>query len=142
MGSDVAVDERLADMAADLKGHGLHVTGPSGAKPSSGEPDMVYLRVRDPATGQYAEISLVKHGPDRDDWFLQLSYWTDSGTDPDGQLMADQVRRLLGGPLRAPGSRITAVPGLVPPATPSGQVRIYPADQDHSAREGKGAQAT
>lgn len=97
MGDDVAVDDRLENMATELRRHGLHVTDPTGDEPRPGEPDTDYIGILDPVTGHYAEVSLVRHAPDPGNWFLQLSYWTDRGTDPDGRHMADRVRHLLSG---------------------------------------------
>jgi hypothetical protein len=105
-------------MAAELRQQGLHVTDPSADEPCTGQPDIEYIAVLDPATGHYAEVSLVKHAPDPGDWFLQLSYWTERARDPDGRHMASRVRRVLSGcPERNPEYRATPVPG--PPAPPS-----------------------
>ena len=119
LGTDVAVDDRLENMAAELRRHGLDVTGPRSDQPRPGGPDAGCIGVRDPATGIYAEVSLVRHAPDPGDWFLQLSYWTDRGTDPDGLRlnMAGRVRSLLCGSERSPQHRSSPAPlRPVPPA--------------------------
>jgi len=93
----VAADERLETMAAELEQHGLDVNGPCDDQLPPDGPGTSYIGVRNPATGQYAEVTLVSHTPDPAAWFLQLSFWTDSGHDPDGRHMAGRVTRLLCG---------------------------------------------
>jgi hypothetical protein len=94
--SDYA-DERLEHIAAKLAGHGFDVNGPSADKPLPGEPDTGYITVCNPAIRKCAEVCVVRYSPNPSDVFLQLSYWTDAGTDPDGSQMADRAMRLLSG---------------------------------------------
>jgi hypothetical protein len=92
--SDDVAGGLLEKVAADLMQRGLHVDIPAG-EPPPGEADTSFISVRGAITGQYAEIALVRHGPGPDEAFLQLSYWTALGDDPDGLQMASRVRCLL-----------------------------------------------
>jgi excisionase family DNA binding protein len=97
MNDEVYADERLENIAAKLAGHGFDVNGPSTDNLLPDEPDTGYIAVCSPVTRQCAEVRVVRHSSNPSDVFLQLSYWTDPGTDPDGSQMAEGVMRLLSG---------------------------------------------
>jgi hypothetical protein len=89
MNDEVYADERLENIAAKLAGHGFDVNGPSTDKPLPDEPDTGYIAVCNPVTRQCAEVCVVRYSSNPSDVFLQLSYWTDPGRDPDGSQMAE-----------------------------------------------------
>jgi hypothetical protein len=92
---DALTDERLDKVAAELISRGLHVNIPVGKPLSPGDPDADFIWVRNPASGQYAQVSYVSSGPRPADVFLELTYRTAADKDPDGAHMADRVARLL-----------------------------------------------
>ncbi len=95
MSNDTPADERLDKVAAELTSRGLHVNIPIDKPLSPGDPDADFIWVRNPASGQYAQVSYVSSGPHSADVFLELTYRTAPDKDPDGAHMADQVARLL-----------------------------------------------
>jgi hypothetical protein len=60
----VADDERLEIMAAELEQRGLDVNGPCDDQLLPGGPGTGDIGARNPGTGQYAEVTLVRHTPD------------------------------------------------------------------------------
>jgi hypothetical protein len=123
MSEDVPADERLDKVAAELIGRGLHVNIPVDKPLSPGDPDADFIWVRNPASGQYAQISYVSSGPRPADFCLELTYRTGADKDPDGAQMADRVALLLSaapipGPaiLRIAYGRLPAWPARVGPA--------------------------
>jgi len=92
---DAPADERLDKVAAELISRGLHVNIPADKPLSPGDPDADFIWVRNPASGQYAQVSYVSSGPRPADVFLELTYRTAADKDPGGAHMADRVVLLL-----------------------------------------------
>ncbi len=98
---DAAADERLDKVAADLISRGLHVNIPVDEPLSPGNPDADFIWVRNPANGQYAQVSYAISGSRSADVFLELTYRTAPDKDSDGAHMADRIARLLSaGPVK------------------------------------------
>ncbi len=93
--NDAPADDRLEKVAAELISRGLHVNIPVDKILSPGDPDTDFIWVRNPASGQYAQVSYVSSGPRAGDVFLELTYQTAPDKDPDGVHMADRVVLLL-----------------------------------------------
>jgi hypothetical protein len=93
--NDAAADDRLDKVAAKLVNRGLHVRIPVDKPLSPGDPDADTILVRNPASGQCAQVSYVSSGLTSGDACLELTYQTTPDEDPDGADMADRVVRLL-----------------------------------------------
>jgi hypothetical protein len=101
--NDAAADDRLDKVAAKLVNRGLHVRIPVDKPLSPGDPDADTILVRNPASGQCAQVSYVSSGLTSGDACLELTYQTAPDEDPDGAHMADRVVRLLSaGPSKPP----------------------------------------
>lgn len=93
--NDATADDTLDKVAVNLMRHGLHVNIPIDKPLSPRDPDADSILVRNPASGQIAEIGYVSSGRNSGEVFLELTYRTAPDKDPDGTHMAEGVVRLL-----------------------------------------------